>query len=489
MSTRHWTLRLVAALLLATGGAPAAVGQGIPSDADALRPWHPEDRPGAEDAAPRPEPPEPVPVHRNLTSKHGHAPEHVIVQYRRDVPSELRPLLSRDAGGWEYRPARFAPFARVEVAPGDDPQELVARLAAQPEVEWAELDPICWTHFDGNLKQAQFNDPLLPRQWSYERINLLPALARNPGMGQGVVVAVIDTGVAFGTGPTFPTRRGLDLEGTAFVPGWDFVDNNPFPFDLGHRIDNPNDPLSRRFGHGTFAAAQIAATANNGIAGIGVAPRAAIMPLRVLGIRGFGTFSDVAEAIHFATNNGARVINMSLGGEGGSTPLLQAVRAAHQAGVVLVASAGNEAQAQDAPADVGFPARYAEVLAVGATRFDGQRAAYSNTGPGVDLMAPAGQGLVERPGNVLDAALSTSFLHHPASGETNHSAFWSTGTSFAAPQVAGAAALIIGLGVTDGRAVERMLLDTARNLGSPGFDEQHGWGLLDVFEAHLGLGL
>jgi serine protease len=414
--------------------------------------------------------------------------DYVVVRFRDEVPDWRRPGLSAAKGAPGYRPARFAPFARVEVPPGMTAADLVARFQADPEVLWAEQDAPCRALFQGTAPGPPFNDPLLPRQWTYQRINLLPALTRSPRQGEGVVVAVIDTGVAFGSGPSFPSRRGLDLEGTSFAPGWDFVDQDPFPFDEGSALDR-NDPLSIRFGHGTFAASQIAAVANNGIAGIGVAPRTTIMPLRALNTRGTGRFSDIAEAIHFAANHGARVINMSLGGREGTIALQEAVRAARRVGVVLVAAAGNEAREDDFPGDVSFPARYAEVLAVGATDFHDRRASYSSHGPGLDLMAPAGDTFDEVSPGILDAALSTSFLHNPRTGQTTYGAFWSTGTSFAAPQVAGTAALLISLGVRDADGVERLLLDTTRDLGSPGFDTHHGWGLLDAFDAHRGLGL
>ncbi|HEX6200639.1 MAG TPA: S8 family serine peptidase, partial [Thermoanaerobaculia bacterium] len=178
----------------------------------------------------------------------------------------------------------------------------------------------------------------------------------------------------------------------------------------------------------------------------------------------------------------------SLGGREGFGPLQQAVENAVRAGVVVVASAGNEALDPDAPADVGFPARYEAVIAVGSTGFDDRRAGYSNPGPGLDLMAPAGEspGIVR--GATRDAALAPSFLHDPVTGEVIYTLFFATGTSFAAPQVAAAAALLMALGVDDPEAVRFVLEETARDLGPAGFDQETGHGLLDLLRAHQGLG-
>ena len=275
---------------------------------------------------------------------------HILVQFRDRVPRWQRALRAQQLGAAAYRPARAADFARVVVPAGSSVDQLLASFRADPDVAWAERDYRC--------RALAFNDPLLARQWSYDRIHLLPALDRNGTLGQGAVVAVIDTGVAYGNGGSFPAKRGLDLDGTSFTPGWDFVDDDAQPYDEGSAFDPDNPTITPRFGHGTFAAAQIAATAGNGVAGIGVAPRATIMPLRVLGIDGTGFFSDVADAITYATDHGAQVINLSLGGDSAPDVLQQAIQQAHDAGVVIVAAAGNEHENADFSGDVAYPARY-----------------------------------------------------------------------------------------------------------------------------------
>lgn len=420
------------------------------------------------------------------------AADHVIVRFAAEMPDWQRRQVVTAAGGGGFRPARRDAFTRVDVAPGDSVEALLERLHGVAGVVSAERDPLCWApairavSTGGAAATADFSDPLYSLQWTLQRIRLEEAVERNGTGGAGVIVAVLDTGVAFGSGASFPARRGIDLEGVSFLPGIDLVGGGP-PFDEGS--GEPGFPQSARFGHGTFVAAQIAAQVNNGVSGVGIAPRVTILPVRVLGTGGFGTFSDVAEGIDFAVAQGAKVINMSLGGSEGAGFLQAAVERAAAAGVVLVASAGNEADEADPPDDVGFPARYEPVIAVGATGFNNQRADYSNPGPSLDLMAPAGENAGSEVGPGLpDGAVAPSFVHFPATGETIYSTFIANGTSFSAPQVAGGAALLIALGVEDPEILRNLLEVTVADVANPGFDQQTGHGLLDLLEAHRGLG-
>lgn len=410
---------------------------------------------------------------------------HIVVRFEAALPLWQRRQIAAAGGGASFKLAHSGAFARVGVASGDTPQALAARLAPLPGVLSAEPDPVAWP-LVGSVLKATPSDPLVPLQWWFERIRLPEALDSNSTGGEGVIVAVIDSGVAFGDGADFPLRRGLDLGATRFLPGLDLVSGGP-PYDRGVGRDDPSSP---RFGHGTFIAAQIAAAANNGTAGAGIAPRVTILPVRVIGNDNFAFFSDVADGVDFAVAQGARVVNLSLGGAQGSEVMRLAVERAHAAGVVIVAATGNEAADADAPDDVSFPAQYPRVIAVGASSFADGRTSYSNFGPGLDLMAPAG----EDPRRFVDsqrrdAALAPSFLFDPVSGETTYSSFWATGTSFAAPQVAGAAALLMALDIRDPEAVRLLLLDSSRDLEAHGLDETTGHGLLDVARAHEGLGI
>lgn len=488
-------LRPVLALILVALAAPVAAGPPRPIDGYEQPPRRGAARVlGQEPDGPLP-PGETVAgesevIARRAPVHHGVARGHVVVGFRAEVPAPRREAAALRAGGRSYRPAHWDDFARVQVAPGGSPEALVRALRAEPDVAWAVLDPV-YSGAAGRVRNvsgaSHLDDPLFPFQWNLDRIRYHESLALNATGGRGAVVAVIDSGVAFGTGATYPSRRGIDLAGVSFLPGMDFVDGGP-PFDLGVAISD--EPLSRalRFGHGTFATAQIAASVDNGVAIAGIAPAVTILPVRVLGIDNGTTASVVAEAIRFSVAAGADVINLSLGGRESFGPLEDALEAAYQAGVVVVAAAGNEASDPDPPTDADFPARHPRVIAVGASTFDGARASYSNIGPGVDLMAPAGESPAIVRGATRDAALSTSFVHDPVTGATAYGAFFATGTSFAAPQVAAAAALLVALGIDDPELVRFLLEATARDLAAPGVDPQTGHGLLDLLRANQGLG-
>lgn len=491
----------------------------------------------------------------NAGARQRYASDHIVVRFGPSVSAAMRRQITWSLGGRDYVPARFGDFGRVLVPAGQDPRQVARRFQRNSAVETAEVDWLA--HADGQTRvargqeraqstaartrrggvaatsrrteaprdgghsvvttgtarspatvnsmrvgAAQDNPGFLAAQWHLDRIRTQQAESLNPTRGAGVIVAVLDTGVRLWNGAScqnnVPRDRALDLDGTRFVRGRDFVGNDNRPLDEGSG-DSPSAP---RFGHGTFVATIIAATVDNGVGGRGVAPGVSIMPLRVLARNGSGTFSDIAEAINFAVANGADVINMSFGADitpnqWNSTPTAAAVRNAHAAGVVLVAATGNEANDPDPPSDVGFPARDANVIAVGATRFNDNRASYSTFGPGVDIMAPGGQNprsVVNEQTGARDAVLSPSFLHCPGNRgpcdgvQTICSGFFSTGTSFAAPQVTAGAAMLKAIGVEDPDVIQTLLQNGAREIGAQGFDTETGHGLLDLFGAHRGFG-
>ncbi len=447
------------------------------------------------------------------------ASDYIVVRFGPNVSSTMRYQIARSLGGLDYVHAEFGDFGRVRVAVGEDPRELVHSFQRNSSVEKAELDALVYsadlqsrgrrtvvsdvssTRALSVRASAATNDPFIDRQWHLERIRLEEVLQLNASLGrrqggQPVVVAVLDTGVLFGSSgdcaANFPRGRGPDLQGATFVAGFDFVNQGTPPWDEGSpirlQVEN-NRIVPGRFGHGTFVTTLIAAQWNNGVGGAGVAPQVAIMPLRVLGTDGSGTFSAIAEAINFAVRNGADVINMSLGGPEGSSVAADAIRQAHAAGVVVVAASGNEADEPDPPSDVSFPARYPEVLAVGATAFNDTRASYSNFGPGLDLVAPAGEDGRAVSGNLVDGLLSGSFLQRLDTGQVACGILeGATGTSFSAPQVAAAAALLKAIGVNDPDTIRTLLQNGARDIGAQGFDSETGHGLLDLFGAHRGFG-
>ena len=274
-----------------------------------------------------------------------------------------------------------------------------------------------------------------------------------------VIVAVLDTGIAYEDFETF--RQAPDLAGTHFVPGYDFI-NNDF-----HANDDQ--------GHGTHVTGTIAQNTNNSIGVAGVAFGCSIMPVKVISSEGKGSHFDIARGIYFSANNGAKVINMSLGGEGDSVTLRDAVGYAYSLGVTVVCAAGNEFLDGNPKS---YPAAYDDYcIAVGATRYDETRAYYSNTGSYIDVVAPGGDLLVDQNGDGYgDGILQQTFGVDP-----NVFSYWFfQGTSMAAPHVSGAAALLISNGLTDPDMVRNVIEKTAKDLGPEGWDEETGWGLINI---------
>ncbi len=309
-----------------------------------------------------------------------------------------------------------------------------------------------------------------PGAWS----NLIADHA--PG-GRGVVVAVLDTGVAYANRGRF--RMSPDFYRYQFVAGWDFVAHNRYPND--------------RNGHGTDVAGTIAEATNNGIGLTGLAYGVRIMPVRVLNSEGNGDAATIARGVRYAVNHGARVINLSLEFPGGITAsdipeLISALRYAHRHRVVVVAAAGNEAHSSAA-----FPARAPDVIAVGASTEHGCLASYSNFGTGVTIVAPGGGPDANLPGDPNcnpDLASGRDVFQVTFLG-TSPRRFGIPGgyegTSMATPHVAATAAMIIASGVL-GRhptpaQVEARLIATARPLGGPSDSRLYGAGLLDAAAA------
>jgi serine protease len=302
--------------------------------------------------------------------------------------------------------------------------------------------------------------------------------------GRGITVAVLDSGVAYAD--RGPYKRSPDLARSRFVRGYDFVDDDPYPND--------------QYGHGTFVASTIAATANNTYGTVGVAYRARIMPLRVLDFEGRGCPTTIARAIHYAVNHGADIINLSLELFDGprlrpvprSVSASPSIRAAlvhaRSAGTIVVSAAGNSF-------DMRVPGTKDDTLAinVGGTTEHGCLGSYSNHGPGMDLVAPGGgeDALLANDPNCQPGAVpgrDVSGVSFQA-GTPNRFEILPRfrGTSTAAPHVAGVAALVLSSGVLGPNPtpaqVERHLKETAHDLGAPGPDRYYGAGLVDAAAA------
>ncbi|MFC0272503.1 S8 family peptidase [Metabacillus herbersteinensis] len=248
--------------------------------------------------------------------------------------------------------------------------------------------------------------------------------------GAGVKVAVLDTGID-------SSHQDLNVTG-----GASFIANEPNPFADGNS-------------HGTHVAGTVAAL-NNTVGVLGVAPDVSLFAVKVLDSAGSGSYSGIAQGIEWAIDNDMDVINMSLGGSSGSTALQQAVDNAYNSGVVVVAAAGNSGS-KGKRNTIGYPAKYASAIAVGAVDSNNNRASFSSVGSELEVMAPGVNILSTVPGNGYD-----SF----------------NGTSMASPHVAGAAALILSKNPNLSNVqVRERLRNTATNLGDPFY---YGAGLINV---------
>jgi serine protease len=362
----------------------------------------------------------------------------IAVDVRDDAsPAEIDALGAKYGVSMRPNSAWSRTHDKLEVADVDPGREdaIIDAMSHDPRVEHVEPMAVYRETFVPN-------DPLYAsKQWHLRRVGAEQAWSYT--CGQGVTVAVVDTGIAcFDKGPF---SRGTDLAGTRCEGGWNFVDDSREAYD-----DQ---------GHGTHVAGTIAQTTNNGVGAAGLAFCASLMPIKVLNKQGFGSVANVAEGIRFAADQGAQIINLSLGGPIKSGILKDAVEHALSAGVVVVAAAGNSGK------KVGWPAAYPGVVAVSATDDTDKIAWFSSRGPEVAIAAP-GVGVTQQ--TVCNGGRDKCEIF----GTFN-------GTSMASPHVAGVAAMIESLGVTRADAVRGALFDTAREPAGGADPKLYGAGILD----------
>jgi serine protease len=374
------------------------------------------------------------------------------------LPAE-RQRVVQEYGCWIARTCDLADFHLVGVPGSTNPRDMAELLAQHTCVRYAELNYCVRTAFvpddklysyQWNLHNAAQNDIRVQEAWDIEEGD------------PNVVVAVVDSGVAYEDYDIY--RQAPDLASTHFVPGYDFV----------HDDNHPNDD----HGHGTHVAGTIAQSTNNLIGVAGVAFRCSIMPVKAVDEQGVGDVFTISQGILFAVAHGARVINLSVSGPEPSTTLRDAVKAAYDRGVTVVAAAGNEYAKGNQPS---YPAAYTDYcIAVGAVRYDLTRAPYSSTGPYVSLVAPGGDLTVDQNGDGYpDGILQQTFKSDPGAF-----AYWFfQGASMATPHVSGLAALLASHGLTAPDKIREALEQTARDLGPSGWDPEYGWGLIDAHAA------
>lgn len=292
-------------------------------------------------------------------------------------------------------------------------------------------------------------------QWGAQKINAEEAWDFTLG-DQSVVIAVLDTGIDY-THDDLTANMWRDGSG---YYGYDFIndDNNPMD-DNAHSYDNGVWKRNTYIYHGTHVAGIAGAIIDNtmGVAGIA---QAKLMAVKVMNESGEGTDVTVSRGIEYAVDNGADIVLMSLGVDSSTLSLGRAVDYARDNGVVMVAAAGNEGSSS-----VSYPAKYAEVIAVGAsTRQDG-RATFSNYGSALEIMAPGSQIYSTRTGDQYQ---------------------YLSGTSTAAPFVAGVVALMLSVNpaLTTGE-IRSAINSTANDIGVSGKDLITGWGIVDAHAAIL----
>lgn len=355
-------------------------------------------------------------------------------------------------------PAATAEATEAYAANADSPQDsvpivTVEKTATGPRIESHDVSSssqaatvaaraasgsdLVSVEFDGTVTTAAVtNDPSRNLQWAMTSTafgDVFPTLS-----GSGVKVAIVDTGVD----ATHPDLAGQVL------PGCSFLTSLPTG-QAGASDDN---------GHGTHVAGIAGAVTNNGVGIAGGAPGIAILPVKVLNGSGSGSYSDVANGIVFAANNGAKVINLSLGGTQPSITFTTAVAYARSVGAVVVAAGGNGYLSEGN--QPSYPGATPGVLAVAAVDSGLQRASFSNTGAYIDLSAPGV--------NIFSTTRGAGY------------ASWS-GTSMATPFVAAAAAVVFKAHPTctpDG--VEQRLRSGAFGLGTP---TAFGSGLVNPVQA------
>jgi len=397
----------------------------------------------------------------------GYLPGQVLVKYER---AEALPHLLTATARWQTQILGQIPQLGVALlrVPVGLEKTVLARLQRNPFVQYVELNYLVHA-----LEVP--DDPFWPQQWALPKIGAPQAwdIARC----LGTIVAVLDTGVhlehpdlrnVLWTNPGEIPGNGIDDDGNGKVDdvhGWHFYQN----CSTGICEPYENRVIADDNGHGTHVTGIIAAETDNAIGIAGVSWGARAMIVKVLDQYGFGPWSDVAAGIIYATDNGAQIINLSLGDSHPSQLLQDAVNYAYHRGVLLIAACGNEGKG------VFYPAACENVMAVAVTDSNDKRPDFSNYGPEVDIAAPGGEN--------TDGIVST--------WPWRDGYYYKYGTSMAAAHVSGAAALLWSWrpDFTNDQIQQRLetQADDVNADTHPGPDPYLGWGRLNIYRALAGL--
>ena len=461
----------------------------------------------------------------------------VVVRFRDEAAMPDRRAAVRAAsntGEIAVRPS-YADFDIVRIDPTEDAEEAARVLRQRPEVQYAQV-----AHRVHALLVP--NDPLYATQWNLPLINMEKAWDIQPQAGSVITVAVIDTGMAYQNATLTATLQAFrDTRGRRYPA----LGRVTIPYSAApqlvsptgsSRIVAPHDFVNETStpldfdGHGTHVSGTIGQLTNDGIGTAGVAFNVKLMPVKVLasawdlvfaGLTNIsnvgGTDDDVARGLRYAADNGAKIINMSLGSSGPAncatnpnqsdcSPVIEAaMRYAVGQGCFITVAGGNEFEDTVPPYGQNPTSVLAEIasripgaVSVAAVDRSKAHAYYSSTGSYIELSAPGGSergfgssGFVRQ--QTFDFTFTDTFLLPPSQfvaprfdvlGYIGY-----IGTSMAAPHVAGVAAMLMQQGVTDPAAIEEILEKTAVDLGTAGRDNTFGFGLVDARAALRGLGL
>lgn len=343
----------------------------------------------------------------------------------------------------------------ISIPEGSQPEEICNALNTHSDILYAEPDYIAYACVKPNDYYFTYQYYLLNEGQNYypplnrigkagADIKVTDAWEREKG-SSNIIIAIVDTGVYL---------QHEDLKGK-IIGGYDFVNNDADPSD--------------DHWHGTHVAGIAAAESNNGIGIAGVCWDAKIMPIKVLDSRGSGYYSWIADGIEWAVDRGAKVINLSLGGESSSFVLEEAVNYAFSKGALCIAATGNDRDKR-----VLYPAAYKNCLAVGATNDRDLESGWHSKGPEVDVSAP---------GEYIFSTFNPKFEN------SNANYAWASGTSMATPIVSGLAALIfsknLSISPKDLMNLIKYTCDDVNSSIFKGVDEFIGYGRVNAKTAIL----
>ena len=426
-----------------------------------------------------------VKLNETAVDAHDIVPGQIIVRFR--------PGAARSEIAQQHRASKKADMLleRTEIleVPVGQEAEIAAQLSRNPNVEFAEPDLImrvgpCETTTSCDLPDGSISTykwelhntgtiDMTLQKWGIVTTGKVDADMDwaetydhlGTGFAGSAVIAILDTGIR----PGHPAFAGKIAGGRRFLTDTTTVGTGNYTDDHGH---------------GSHVAGIAASRGDVLVPGVAYGNNIKILVGKVCTSAGSCPSSATANAIVWAADNGANVINMSLGSFGGnangsgSSAQQTAMRYALSKNVLPVCATGNDdgKATNGYTGGVGYPSRFAECMAVGATTWSDTKASYSNYGPEIDISAPGGDANAQ--------GTAASYILAPS--HANNSYTWKTGTSMATPQVAGLAALLYATGMTDVNAVRSRIISTADDVDAAGWDARTGAGRINIYRAVTG---